>query len=256
MKSVKLAAALLSAALLAVACGDDAGGEGGSQAEEKTLTVFAAASLTETFGELEKAFEAENEGVDVRLSFDGSSKLAEQIVEGAPADVFAAADEKSMTTVTDAKLADGEPQLFATNSLTIAVEPGNPKGIKGLDDLQGDVTLVTCQPDVPCGRAAGTLAEKAKVELKPASEEPDVKSVLGKVVAGEADAGLVYITDVKAAGDKVEGVEITEATADPNRYPITALSESAEPELAQEFAEFVLSDAGQQVLRDAGFGAP
>ncbi|MGH3432626.1 MAG: molybdate ABC transporter substrate-binding protein [Thermocrispum sp.] len=252
MKSAKFAAALFTAAVLAAGCG-----EAGSDEGSRTLTVFAAASLTETFGELEKAFEAEHDGVDVRLSFGGSSRLAEQIVEGAPADVFAAADEKAMTTVTDAKLADGKPRLFATNALTIAVEPGNPEGIKGLADLQGgELIVVTCAPEVPCGRAAGVLADRAGVTLNPASEEPDVKSVLGKVVAGEADAGLVYVTDVTSAGEKVDGVEIAEAAAEPNRYPIAALRESGQPELAGQFTEFVLSESGRRVLRDAGFGGP
>lgn len=241
---MKLVAALLAATVL-VGC--DAG------AERKTLTVFAAASLTETFGELEQAFEDEHPDVDVRLSFGGSSRLAEQIVEGAPADVFASADEKSMTKVTGAKLAAGEPHIFATNTLTIAVAPDNPEGIKGLRDLQGDdLIVVTCAAEVPCGRAAAAVADRAGVELEPASEEPDVRSVLGKVTAGEADAGLVYVTDAKGA----DAVEIPEAAAEPNRYPIVALSDSEQAALAGEFAEFVLGDAGQRVLRAAGFGGP
>lgn len=239
-----LVAALLAATML-VGC--DAG------ADRKTLTVFAAASLTETFGELEQAFEDEHPDVDVRLSFGGSSRLAEQIVEGAPAGVFASADEKSMTTVTDAKLAADEPRIFATNTLTIAVAPGNPEGIKGLDDLRrDDLIVVTCAAEVPCGRAAAGVADRAGVELEPTSEEPDVRSVLGKVTTGEADVGLVYVTDAK----DTEAVGIAEAAAEPNRYPIVALSDSEQAALAERFAEFVLADAGQQVLRDAGFGAP
>ena len=228
----------------------------GTAAVGRTVTVFAAASLTETFEELAERFEAGHRGVDVRLSFGGSSRLAEQIVEGAPADVFAAADEKAMATVSNADLVDGEPHRFARNALTIAVAPGNPEGIRGVADLRADdLLLVTCAPEVPCGRAAKVLADKAGVRLRPASEEPDVKSVLGKVVAGEADAGLVYVTDVKAAGEKVSGVAIAGSAAASNSYPIAALR-GTEPELARQFVEFVLNSDGQQVLRGAGFDAP
>lgn len=238
-------------ALLLTACGS------GSGASRESLTVFAAASLTETFTALEREFERAHPAVDVRLSFDGSSRLAEQIAEGAPADVFAAADEKSMATVVDAGLAVGEPRVFATNTLTIAVAPGNPKGIDSLDDLRSDeLVVVTCAAEVPCGRAAAAVTSKAGMRLTPASEEPDVKSVLAKVSTGEADAGLVYVTDVRSAGAKADGVEIPEASAAVNRYPIAALKESEHAELARQFAEFVLSDDGQRVLERAGFGAP
>lgn len=231
---------------------------GCSQAAGSTeLTVFAAASLTETFGVLEREFERAHPGVDVRLSFGGSSRLAEQIAEGAPADVFAAADEKSMTTVASAGLVDGRASVFATNTLTIAVEPGNPKRIEGVEDLASDgLVVVTCAAVVPCGRASAGVAKAAGVRLKPASEEPDVKSVLGKVVAGEADAGLVYVTDVRAADGKVEGVPIAEGAATPNRYPIAALRDSQNSDMARAFTRFVLGDSGQRVLMQAGFGAP
>ncbi|WP_028849611.1 molybdate ABC transporter substrate-binding protein [Thermocrispum municipale] len=245
MRTVALA---LAAALLA-AC---------SPAEAtRTVTVFAAASLTETFEQLAKKFEAQHDGVDVRLSFGGSSRLAEQIVEGAPAEVFAAADEKAMAKVTAARLADGKPRVFARNRLTIAVPPGNPMGLKGLADLRkDDLTVVMCAAEVPCGRAARALTTAAQVQLEPASEEPDVKSVLGKVATGEADAGLVYVTDVRAADDKVDGVPIAGADAAANSYPIVMLREAAENKLARQFVQFVLSDEGQRVLRDAGFDAP
>jgi len=222
----------------------------------RTVTVFAAASLTETFEQLAEKFEARREGVDVRLSFGGSSRLAEQLAEGAPADVFAAADDKAMAKAVQAGVIDGEPQRFARNRMTIAVAPGNPKKIDGLTGLRGDVVLVTCAPEVPCGRAAQALAANANVRLQPASEEPDVKSVLGKVAAGEADAGLVYVTDVRAAAGKVDAVPITGADAVANAYPIATTREAAKPDLARQFVEFVLSDEGQRVLRDAGFDAP
>jgi len=184
------------------------------------------------------------------------SVRGEQLAEGAPADVFAAADDKAMAKAVQAGVIDGEPQRFARNRMTIAVAPGNPKKIDGLTGLRGDVVLVTCAPEVPCGRAAQALAANANVRLQPASEEPDVKSVLGKVAAGEADAGLVYVTDVRAAAGKVDAVPITGADAVANAYPIATTREAAEPDLARQFVEFVLSDEGQRVLRDAGFDAP
>lgn len=229
---------------------------GCSASAETELTVFAASSLTGAFGELERAFEREHPDVDVRLSFGGSSRLAEQIAEGAPADVFAAADEKSMATVAGAGLVDGDATVFATNTLTIAVAPGNPRHIGGLNDLAADgLIVVTCAAEVPCGRAAASVAGSAGVRLRPASEEPDVKSVLGKVAAGEADAGLVYVTDVRAAGAKADSVAIPEAAGARNRYPIAALREASDPALARAFSRFLRSDTGRRILDEAGFGA-
>lgn len=221
------------------------------------LTVFAAASLTAAFDELATEFEAQHPGVDVLpISYDGSSVLATQLIEGAEADVFASADEKNLAKVTDAGLAgSGEP--FATNVLQIAVAPGNPTGIKTLADLTDpDLTVVVCAAEVPCGSASHTLLDAAGVSLTPASEEQNVTAVLSKVKSGEADAGLVYATDVIAAGDEVTGVEIDGADAATNVYPIVALTGSKNPDAAQAFVEFVLSDAGQKVLEDLGFGAP
>jgi molybdate transport system substrate-binding protein len=242
-------AAVLAAVvtLAAVACT--------SGPERARLTVFAASSLSGAFGTLEREFERANPRVDVRLNVGGSSRLAEQIAEGAPADVFAAADEKSMATAADAGLA-GDPRVFATNTLTIAVAPGNPEGIERLDDLAaGELVVVTCAAEVPCGRAAAAVSAQAGVQLRPASEEPDVKSVLAKVTAGEADAGLVYVTDVRAARGKAEAVDIPEAAAARNRYPIAVLRESENGTPAERFASYVLGD-GQRVLEQAGFGAP
>ncbi|RZQ61814.1 molybdate ABC transporter substrate-binding protein [Amycolatopsis suaedae] len=236
---------LLLVALLALtACSGQAG--------HSTLTVFAAASLTESFTALEKRFEAEHTGVDVVFSFAGSSQLAQQINEGARADVFASADEANMNKVT-AHLA-GLPAVFATNQLTIAVAPGNPKGIRGLADLaRPGLAVVVCAPQVPCGAATRKAAGTA---LKPVSEEQDVKAVLTKVTAGEADAGLVYRTDVRSAGEKVTGVDFPEAAQAVNRYPIAALAESAQAEAARQFTEFVLGPAGREELTRVGFGAP
>lgn len=226
---------------------------GGS--ERTTLNVFAAASLTESFGELEKVFERRHPDVDVRLNLAGSSKLGQQIAEGAPADVFASADTDTMDEV--AGDMDGEPRTFATNRLTIAVPHDNPGGIESFADLAGgDVTVVVCQPQVPCGNATGELERITGTSLNPASEEQDVKDVLHKVVAGEADAGLVYATDVRSDGDKVREVRVPEAERALNRYPIAVSAYAEHPELAAEFRDLVLGKAGRDALAKAGFGAP
>jgi len=224
---------------------------------EGSITVFAAASLTTTFTELVTQFEAANPGTTVELNFAGSSDLVTQITEGAPADVFASADTKNMTKVTDAALNEGDPVDFATNVLEIAVPPGNPAGIEDFADLAGtDVTLVICAPAVPCGAATAAVEAASGVDLTPVSEESSVTDVLGKVTSGEADAGLVYVTDVIAAGDAVEGIEFDESGEAVNTYPIVALGDSAAPDVARAFVDFVASAAGQKVLADAGFGTP
>ena len=222
-----------------------------------SITVFAAASLSGAFTGLARDFESRHPGTTVALNFAGSSDLATQLTEGAPADVFASADEKNMTKATDAGLGDGEPVDFATNVLEIAVAPGNPEGIDGLADLDDpDVATVVCAPAVPCGSATAAVAAAAGVALSPVSEESSVTDVLGKVVSGEADAGIVYVTDVLAAGDTVEGVAIDEADRAVNTYPIVALRGSAEPALARAFVAFVAGPDGRRVLHAAGFGAP
>ena len=224
---------------------------------ETTLTVFAAASLTKTFTELGKTFEAEHPGVTVSFNFAGSSDLVAQIQQGAPADVFASADEKNMTKATDEKLIAGEPVIFATNVLSIAVPPDNPAKITGLADLAKDgVKLVICAPEVPCGAATVKVAEAAGLVLKPVSEEAKVTDVLAKVTSGDADAGLVYATDVAGAEGKVTGIDFPEAAGAVNRYPIGALANSANADLAAEFVALVTGVTGQQVLADAGFGKP
>ena len=224
---------------------------------EGDITVFAAASLKTTFSELAASFEAENPGTTVALNFAGSSDLVTQIVEGAPADVFASADTKNMTKLTDAALAAGDPVDFATNVLEIAVPPGNPAGITDFASLAGPgVKLVVCAPEVPCGSATAAVATAAGITLAPVSEESSVTDVLGKVTSGEADAGLVYVTDVTAAGDAVEGLEFDESAEAVNTYPIVALQDSASADVAQAFVDYVAGQAGQDVLRAAGFGAP
>jgi molybdate transport system substrate-binding protein len=193
----------------------------------------------------------------VTFNFAGSSDLVAQIQQGAPADVFASADENNMTKATDDDLTDGDPQLFATNVLTIVTEPGNPTGITGFADLGNkDLTVVVCAPEVPCGAATNRVEDATGVDITPASEEASVTDVLNKVTSGEADAGLVYVTDATTAGDAVTAVEFPESAEAVNSYPIAALSGSENSELAQAFVEYVLSAEGQAVLTAAGFGQP
>ena len=228
-----------------------------SAALEGTITVFAAASLTATFTELAAQFEAANPGTTVELNFAGSSDLVTQIAEGAPADVFASADTKNMTKITDAALNTGDPVDFATNVLEIATPPGNPGGVTDFASLADpDLKVVVCAPEVPCGAATVAVETATGVELAPVSEESSVTDVLGKVTSGEADAGLVYVTDVAAAGDTVTGIEFAEASEAVNTYPIVALTGSQAPDVAAAFAAFVTGADGQAVLAAAGFGTP
>jgi molybdate transport system substrate-binding protein len=222
-----------------------------------SITVFAAASLKATFTELAAEFEAAHPGTEVALNFAGSADLVTQIIEGAPADVFASADEKNMAKLTDIDLVEGEPLDFATNVLEIAVPPGNPAGIATFADLAAaGVKLVVCAPEVPCGAATVKVEEATGVTLTPVSEESSVTDVLGKVTSGEADAGLVYVTDVKAAGDAVDGIPFDESGEAVNTYPIATLVDAEAPEVAQAFLAFVTSEAGLAVLAAAGFGQP
>lgn len=259
-------AVLAAAAALALAgCGsgntDGTGGTGGAASSGGPgggdLTVFAAASLTDSFNQLAQDFESEHDGVDVTVNYGGSSGLVQQLTEGAPADVFASADEKNMTKLTDAGLNGGKPELFATNTLTIVVPAGNPARITSFEDLTKDgVKLVTCASEVPCGNATQKVEAANAVDLKPVSEENAVTDVLGKVTSGQADAGIVYVTDAKSAGDKVKTVELPKANAAVNNYPIVALKDSKHPELAEQFVDLVRGERGREVLTEAGFGAP
>ncbi|MBI2711099.1 MAG: molybdate ABC transporter substrate-binding protein [Actinobacteria bacterium] len=222
------------------------------------LQVFAAASLTDAFTELGKAFEAEHPKVTVTFDFAASSALAQQIDEGAPADVFAPADEASMKRVTERGNAS-DPRIIARNRLAILVEKGNPKGITGLADLaEPGVVLALCAPAVPCGRLADAALEKAGVRVEPASLEENVKAVVAKVTLGEADAGIVYATDVKAAGGKAEGVGIGIA-GDPSLeavYPIAVTKQARNAAAARAWIEFVRSGEGQKTLAKFGFLSP
>lgn len=227
----------------------------GSQ-DEQTLRVFAAASLTESFESLAESFEAEHDGVTVELNLGPSSGLAEQITSGAPADVFASASPTNMQDLRDDGLVT-EAVDFATNSLEIAVPPGNPGGVASVEDLADpEVKVAVCEADVPCGVVAAEVLDQAGLDVAPVTEEVDVKSVLTKVTLDEVDAGLVYVSDVVAAGDDVEGVEIPAELNSATTYPIAALEDAADPDLAREWVDLVTSGQGQRVLRDAGFGAP
>ncbi|MFE2964870.1 molybdate ABC transporter substrate-binding protein [Streptomyces sp. NPDC059340] len=222
-----------------------------------TVTVFAAASLKESFTTLGKEFEKANPGTKVTFNFAGSDALAASITGGAPADVFAAASPKTMAIVTDKKDAATTPATFVRNQLEIATLPGNPDKVASLKDLtKSGLKVVLCDKTVPCGAAAQKALDASKLKLTPASYEQDVKSALTKVELKEADAAVVYKTDVKAAGDKVEGVEFPESAKAVNEYPIALLKDAPNAEAAKAFIALVQSTEGQKVLTAAGFLQP
>ncbi|MFJ7496337.1 molybdate ABC transporter substrate-binding protein [Streptomyces sp. NPDC097727] len=222
-----------------------------------TVTVFAAASLKESFTTLGKEFERQHPGTKVTFSFGGSDSLAASITGGAPADVFAAASPKTMKIVTDAGDASGTPATFVRNQLEIATLPGNPDKISSLKDLtRSSLKVVLCDKEVPCGAAAQKALDASSLKLTPVSYEQDVKSALTKVELKEADAAVVYKTDVKAAGDKVEGVEFPESANAVNDYPIALLKDAPNAEASKAFIALVQSAEGQKVLTGAGFLKP
>ena len=260
-RTAGLALALSVAAALAGCGGQGSAGSGsagsGPGGAGETLTVFAAASLKAPFTALAATFEETHPGTKVRLSFAGSSDLAAQLGQGAPADVFASADANTMAKLSSTGLVDGSARDFASNVLAIAVPPSNPAAIRGLADLAGPgVKVVICAPQVPCGAATKMVEKAAGVTLKPVSEESSVTDVLGKVTSGEADAGLVYVTDVRAAGDKVTGIAFAESAGAVNAYPIAVLRSSRNKDLAAAFTALVTGAGGRKILSDAGFGPP
>jgi molybdate transport system substrate-binding protein len=251
-KSLPVLLSVLSLVLPLSACGSGDDSQAGS---DKTITVLAAASLTETFTDLASQFEKDHPGVDVKLAFDSSATLAQQAVDGAPADVLATADTATMDSAKSAQAQAA--QDFATNTMVLVTPKDNPAGIKTFADIdRSGVAYVACVDTAPCGKVAAALMSDNKVTSRPASLEVDVKSVLAKVTSDEADAGFVYTTDAVAAGDQVDTVEIPHAADEITTYPIAPLTQSENPDLAQQFVDLVLSDQGQQVLRDAGFGKP
>jgi molybdate transport system substrate-binding protein len=253
-------AAFSTATLIAGCSGTDAPSEPSSAAPAETtgaITVFAAASLKNTFTELGTQFEEANPGAEVNFNFAGSSDLVTQITQGAPADVFASADEKNMTKAVDAGAVAGDPVDFATNTLTIVTPPDNPKAIASFADLaKPEVSVVVCAPQVPCGSATEKVEQETGVTLTPVSEESAVTDVLGKITSGQADAGLVYVTDAKGAGDKVTAIPFPESDGAVNTYPIAVLEESANAATAQKFVDLVTGPDGLAALSEAGFAAP
>jgi molybdate transport system substrate-binding protein len=230
---------------------------GGQAADQSKLNVFAAASLTASFRAIAAAFEAAHPGTTVALNLAGSPTLVQQIREGAPADVFAAADEANMQKLVDAGAVAGTPQIFARNLLQIAVAKGNPLHIAGLADLvRPGLVVVLCGETVPCGHYTVEAFGKAGLTPPAGSREPDVKAVVTKVGLGEADAGVVYVTDVRGASDRLEGVGLPTAHNVDARYPIAALRDAAHADATRAFIAFVLSDPGRKILGDYGFLPP
>jgi molybdate transport system substrate-binding protein len=221
-----------------------------------SITVFAAASLKEAFTTIGKQFEAAHPGVKVTFSFAASSALATQIINGAPADVFASASPKNMQQVVTAGDASN-PVNFVRNVMEVAVPPSNPAHVASVDDLaKSSVKVALCQPQVPCGATALKVFKNAKITVKPVTLQPDVKSVLTQVELGNVDAGVVYVTDVHAAGTKVLGVPIPASLEASTEYPIAPISKSGDPAAAKAFVDYVLSPAGQSVLTAAKFEKP
>lgn len=251
MKPTAAAAVALTTMLLATLSGCD------SAPANPTVVVFAAASLKKSFTEIGAQFKTQNPGSSIEFSFAGSSDLVTQLTQGATADVFASADTKNMDKAADAGLLAGDPVNFASNTLAIAVAPDNPKKVTGFADLnRPGVSVVVCAPQVPCGAATKRIEDATGVRLNPVSEESSVTDVLNKVTSGQADAGLVYVTDALAAGDQVTMVKFAEADDAVNTYPVAVLKNAPEAGLAQKFVDFVTGEAGQNILGRAGFGKP
>lgn len=255
---------LLASALLLVGCSSSGSSDAPSTSSESPkaeasaeLTVFAAASLNKTFEEINKeVFERDNPGSTAKFSFEGSSTLVDQLKQGAPADVFASADQRNMKKATDADLVE-EPKDFTDNKLVLIVPKGNPAKVTGLNDSLDNAKVVICAPEVPCGNLTKNITQQAGVTIKPASEEQKVTDVRGKIEQGEGDAGLVYQTDAMAAGDKVEtipfGEDVDSKINNKNIYPIAVVKDSKNKDLAQKFIDAVLSEDGQKIMAKYGF---
>ncbi|HEY3714716.1 MAG TPA: molybdate ABC transporter substrate-binding protein [Jatrophihabitantaceae bacterium] len=257
--AVPLAASLVACGSSSPGPGSTEGGTGGASSGLRltgSITVFAAASLTESFTTLGKQFEAAHPGAKVTFNFGASSTLATQINQGVQADVFASASTKTMKDVTDKGNATGSA-TFAVNKMEIAVPPSNPGHVTTLADLaKSGVKVALCQEQVPCGTTAATVLTNAHLTVKPVTREADVKSTLAKVTLGAVDAGIVYVTDVKAAGSKVKGITIPDAVNASTSYPIAALKGSKNTAVAAAFVAYVQSTDGKAVLTAAGFGKP
>lgn len=265
-RSIGLALTAIVSLALVSGCGSSAdsssratstSGSPSTAAATGKIIVFAAASLQKSFTDIGAQFKIANPGASADFSFAGSSDLVTQLTQGAPADVFASADTKNMDKVARAGLLAGDPVNFASNTLTIAVAPGNPKKISSFQDLtRPGLDVVVCAPQVPCGTATQKVEQATGVQLKPVSEESSVSDVLNKVTTGQADAGLVYISDAIGAGGKVTAVPFPEAAGAVNTYPIAVLKGSTNPALARKFVDIVTGAAGQTILSQAGFAKP
>ncbi|MCH9667399.1 MAG: molybdate ABC transporter substrate-binding protein [Actinomycetia bacterium] len=246
--TVGLALCLVSVVVLQAGC---------SSRQPDELIVFAAASLQPAFTELGSHFEKDHPGTKVTFNFAGSSDLLTQLIQGAPADVFASADTRSMTKAADAGLISGEPVNFASNTLTMVTPPGNTRGIASFADLAKPGTqVVVCAPQVPCGAATEQLERVTGVRLNPVSEESAVTDVLGKITSAQADAGVVYLTDATRAGNEVSSIPFPESRAVVNTYPIAELQNAVDPPAAQQFIDLVTGPRGRVVFAAAGFGPP
>jgi molybdate transport system substrate-binding protein len=252
MNCARVFASVAALAVVLTGCGSDQ-----QDATSGKITVFAAASLKQAFTDIGEQFKTDNPGADVEFSFAGSSNLVTQLTQGAPADVFASADTENMDKAAQAGLLAADAVDFASNTLTIAVALGNPLQIKSFQDLmKSGLAVVVCAPQVPCGSATDKVEDATGVNLTPVSEESSVTDVLNKVTSGQADAGLVYVTDAAGVGDKVTAVPFPEAAGVVNTYPIAALKSSKSVGLAKKFIEAVTGRAGQKTLSAAGFTEP
>jgi len=258
MRRIGILAGLVSTMLVGVLVGCSSKAPSSSQSQTSgSIVVLAAASLKPAFTQIGQVFKTDNPGYDVDLEFAGSSELATQLTQGKTADVFASADTAQMDTVVKAGLLDGNPTNFASNTLVIVTAPGNPKQIGSFADLaKPGLSVVTCQPPVPCGSATQRIEDKTGVRLKPVSEELSVTDALNKVTTGQADAALVYVSDAMSAGNKVATVNFPEAAGAVNVYPIGVLKKAPLPTLAQKFVTLVMSGSGQQILAQSGFAKP
>jgi molybdate transport system substrate-binding protein len=261
MRRIGVLGCLLSTMLVAglVACSSKSTSSSPSQPSQTSgsIVVFAAASLKPAFTQISQQFKTDNPGNGVDFEFAGSSELATQLKQGATADVFASADTAQMDTVTKAGLLAGNPTNFASNTLVIVTAPGNPKKIGSFTDFaKPGLNVVICQQPVPCGSATRRIEDSTGVHLNPVSEELSVTDVLNKVTSGQADAGLVYVSDAHSAGNKVTTVNFPEAASAVNVYPIGVLKKAPLPTLAQKFVTLVTSDAGQKILAQSGFAKP
>ena len=255
MRHVRFVAVALGIAALVAGCGSDDGS--GDADVSGTVTVLAAASLTGSFEELAAQLAEQYPDLDVEFSFGPSSGLVEQLIAGAPADVLATADTKTMDNAVAGNVIDGEPEVFARNTLALVVPKGNPGGVTGLADLaEADLRIAICEPQVPCGAAAGKLLDAAGVTAAPDTLTTDVKEAVSLITLGEADAAIVYLTDAAAAGDDAETIEVPEADSVINNYPVALIADAPNPEGAQAVIDAITGELGQSILGEAGFLAP